>query len=128
MMTVYPGDLRIFRFTNRYEVFLPTSDEEIVRLYRALDRDLPRRFVPMIEALDDVFPSVAAAYRRIGITEPIARIGSALGEYEEEPDPVVRQICQLLGAYDLRLTFRGREELDCFLQAYEIMPAAPETV
>jgi hypothetical protein len=82
----------------------------------------------MIEALEEVFPSVAAAYRRIGITEPIARIGSALEEYEEEPDAVVRQICQLLGAYDLRLTFRGCDELDCFLRAYEELTTAVEVV
>jgi hypothetical protein len=125
MMAVYPGDLRVFHFINRSEVFVPTSDEEVTRFYRVLHRDLPRRFVPMIEVLHEAFPSIAAAYRRIGVTQPDARIGSALEEYEDEPDAVVRPICKLMGTHDLRLTFRGRTELDCFLRVYE-MPAAAE--
>jgi len=41
MMAVYPGDLRVARFVNRSEVFVPASEAQIVCFYRALDRDLP---------------------------------------------------------------------------------------
>ena len=60
--------------------------------YRALDRDRPRRFPPMIEVLGEAFPQVAVACRQIGIAEPEARIGADLGKYENEPDAIVRQI------------------------------------
>jgi hypothetical protein len=126
MMMVHPGELRVFRFGNRAEVFVPASDAQIARFYRVRDRDLPRRFVTMIEVLDEAFPRIAAAYRRSGIGEPDARIGADLDEYENEPDAVVRQICKLTGIYDLRLTFRGQAELECFLQAYEELTTAPE--
>jgi hypothetical protein len=126
MMTIHPGDLRVFRFGNRAEVFVPASDTQIARFYRVRDRDLPRRFVPMIEVLEEAFPSIAAAYRQIGVTEPETHIGSALEEYEAEPDAVVRQICKLSGIHDLRLTFRGHAELECFLQAHEALAPAPE--
>src|SRR5260221_8047352 len=81
MMTVYPGDLRVVRFVNRSEVFVPASEAQIVCFYLALDRDLPRRFPPMIKVLGEAFPQVAVAYRQIGIAEPEARIGADLGEY-----------------------------------------------
>ena len=111
MMAVYPGDLRVVRFVNRSEVFVPASEAQIVRFYRALDRDLPRRFPSMIEVLGEAFPQVAIAYRQIGIIEPEARIGADLGEYENEPDAIVRQICSLTGVCDLRLIFRVRTDL-----------------
>lgn len=121
MMVVYPGDLRVLHFANRSEVYAPTTEVQIVHFYRAADRDLPRRFVPMIEVLDEVFPSIAAAYRQIGVTQPTVKIGSAPEEYEEESDAVVRQITSLVDNHDLRLTFRGRTELNRFLRAYEVL-------
>ncbi len=125
MMAVYPGDLRVVRFVNRSEVFVPASEAQIVSFYRALDRNLPRRFAPMIEVLGELFPQVAVAYRRIGVTDPEARIGAALDEYESEPDAIVRRICSLTGVCDLRLTFRVRTDLESFLQVYEalLMPS-----
>jgi hypothetical protein len=126
MMTIHPGDLRVFRFGDRAEVFVPASDAQIARFYRVRDRDLPRRFVPMIEVLEEAFPRIAAAYRRSGIGEPDARIGADLDEYENEPDAVVRQICKLSGVHDLRLTFRLQAELECFLQAHDALAPAPE--
>jgi hypothetical protein len=126
MMTIHPGDLRVFRFGDRAEVFVPASDAQIARFYRVRDRHLPERFVPMIEVLDEAFPRIAAAYRRSGIGEPDARIGAVLDEYESEPDAVVRQICRLSGVHDLRLIFRGHAELERFLQAHEALAPAPE--
>ena len=126
MMIVYPGDLRVFRFATRAEVFAPTTEEQIVRFYRVLDRDLPRRFVPNIEALDEAFPRIAAALRRIGCSEPEVRLGPVLGDYYDEPDALVRAICNLAGSYDLRLTFREPAELERFRQAYEMLFTACE--
>ena len=128
MMAVYPGDLRVVRFVNRSEVFVPASEAQIVSFYRALDRNLPRRFAPMIEVLGEVFPQVAVAYRRIGVTDPEARIGAALDEYESEPDAIVRQICSLTGVCDLRLTFRVRTDLERFLRAYAAVLMIAEAV
>jgi hypothetical protein len=126
MMAVYPGNLRVIRFVNRSEVFVPTSEPQIVSFYRALERDLPRRFVPMIDVLGEAFPQVAVAYRKIGVTEPEARIGAVLDEYETEPDALVREICPLAGVCDLRLTFRARTDLEGFLRAYEMQLTCPE--
>jgi hypothetical protein len=128
MMAVYPGDLRVVRFVNRSEVFVPASEAQIVSFYRALERDLPQRFVPMIDVLGEAFPQVALAFRQIGLTEPEARIGAVLDEYESEPDALVRQICSLTGVCDLRLTFRARTDLEGFLRAYEMQLTNAEIV
>ena len=128
MMAVYPGDLRVVRFVNRSEVFVPASEAQIVCFYQALDRDLPRRLPPMLEVLGEAFPQVAIAYRQIGIIEPEARIGADLGEYENKPDSIVRQICPLTGVCDLRLTFRVRTDLESFLRAYARLLTTAEAV
>ncbi len=126
MMIAYPGDLRVFRFATRSEVFAPTTEEQIICFYRVLDRDLPRRLAPMIEVLDEAFPRIAAALRQIGCSEPEVRIGSALDDYDDEHDALVRAICNLAGSYDLRLTFRESAELERFRRAYETLFTACE--
>jgi hypothetical protein len=128
MMAVYPGDLRVVRFVNRSEVFVPANEAQVVCFYRALDRDRPRRLPPMLEVLGEAFPQVAIAYRQIGIIEPEARIGADLGEYENEPDTIVRQICSLTGVCDLRLTFRVRTDLESFLRTYARLLTTAEAV
>jgi hypothetical protein len=127
MMIVYPGDLRVFHLSRCSEVFLPASEAEIECYDRAYLRELPRRITPTLEVLDEAFPSVAEACRRAGIMKPSARIGIALGEYEDEPDAVIDEICKLLGAFDLKLSFARGSELERFLQAHEaLLTAAPE--
>jgi hypothetical protein len=127
-MMAYLGDLRVVLFVNRSEVFVPASDVQIVSFYRALDRDLPGRFAPMIEVLGEAFPQVAIAYRQIGSTEPEARIGVVLDEYESDPDALVRQICSLTAICGLKLTFRTRTALEGFLRAYESLLTIAEMV
>jgi hypothetical protein len=112
-------DLRVVRFVNRSEVFVPANDMQIVSFYRALDCDLPGRLAPMMEVLSEAFPQVAIAYRQIGSTEPEARIGVVLDKYESDPDALVRQICSLTAICGLKLTFRTRTALEGFLRAYE---------
>jgi hypothetical protein len=115
MMIVHPGDLRVFHLSRRSEVFVATTEEEAAAYERAYYRDLPQRIAPTLEVLDEAFPRVARACRRAGIVEPEARIGVVLDEYEEEPDAVVDEICNMTGVNDLKLSFARRGELERFL-------------
>jgi hypothetical protein len=126
MIVVYPGDLRVVRLTKRAEVFVPASEEQIAAFERAYLRELPHRITPMIDVLNEAFPRVAEAYRLAGITTAIACIGLAIDEYEDEPDEVLNEIIALTGAFDLRLTFRTRAELEEFLRAYEALLTTSE--
>jgi hypothetical protein len=124
MMIVYPGDLRVFHLARRSEVFCPTTEEQVASYDRAYLRDLPRRIVPTIDLLDEVFPLIAAAYRRADIAKAKARIYNAPEEYEDDPDEIEAEIFKLYGTHDLKLYFHSRAELARFLQAYEALLAA----
>jgi hypothetical protein len=93
-MAIYPGDVRVFHLSRRSEVFVPASEAEAARFDAAYVRDLPRRITSMIEILDEAFPRAAEAYRRAEIAAPVARIGIALEDYEDEPDAIVDEICR----------------------------------
>jgi hypothetical protein len=69
----------------------------------------------MIEILDEAFPRAAEAYRRAEIAAPVARIGIALEDYEDEPDAIVDEICRQTRTSDLKLDFRDRAALSRFL-------------
>ncbi len=75
----------------------------------------------MIEILDEAFPRVANAYRRAGIAAPVARIGTALEQYDDEPDAVFDEIWRRTSIFDLKLDFRDRAALARFLQEYEAL-------
>ncbi len=75
----------------------------------------------MIEVLDEAFPRVATACRRAGVAAPVARIGTALEEYEFEPDAVFDEIWRRTSIFDLKLDFRDRAALARFLQEYEAL-------
>jgi hypothetical protein len=80
----------------------------------------------MIDILDEVFPRVAEAYRRAGITAPKARIGVVIDEYDE-PDAVIDEICKLTDSFDLKLDFDNRADLARFRQAYEAVVKSSTT-
>jgi hypothetical protein len=111
--------------SRRSELFVPASEAEATRFGDAFIRELPRRITPVMEILDEAFPRVAAAYRRAGITAPVARIGIALEDYDDEPDALSDDICRRTSPDDLKLDFRDRGELARFLREYEalLMPS-----
>ncbi len=113
MMIVHPGDVRVFHLARRSEVFVPASEEEAARFDAAYVRELPRRIRPMIDILDEAFPRVATACRRAGVASPVARIGTALEEYDFEPDAAFDEIWQRTSIFDLKLDFQDRAALDC---------------
>jgi hypothetical protein len=124
MMIVYSGNVRVFHLMRRSEVFVPASEDEASRFHAAFDRDLfdpkrPRCLRPTIDILDEAFSRVAAACRRAGIAAPVARIGIALDDYDDEPDAIVDEICRQTSACDLKLDFRDRVALAHFLREYE---------
>jgi hypothetical protein len=121
MVIECPGDLRVFHLARRSEVFCPTTEDEVDRYEQAYLRDLPRRIVPTIDLLDEVFPVIAAAYRRADIAKAEARIYNAPEEYEDDPDEIEVEIFKLYGSHDLKLYFHSRAELARFLQAYEAL-------
>ena len=128
MMAIYPGDLRVFHLARRSEVFVPTTLDQVASYDRAYCRDLPRRIVPTIDLLDEVFPLIAASYRRAGIAKADARIYNALEEYDYDPDEVADEIFKLYGSHDLKLCFTSRAELELFLRAYEALLTTAEAV
>lgn len=121
MHAIYPGDLRVFHLAQRSEVFVPTTEEKVAEYDRAYCRDLPRRIVPTMDLLDEVFPLVAASYRHAGIGTAHARISNAIEEYDDDPDDISGDILKLWGTHDLKLYFASRVELGLFLQAYEAL-------
>jgi hypothetical protein len=98
---------------------VPASDEEVACFDRAYCRELPNRIVPTIEILEEAFPRVAAAYRRAELANATARIGLVLDDYDDDLDAVLDEIVKRTGAFDLKLDFDKRADLDRFLQAYE---------
>jgi hypothetical protein len=127
MMIVYPGGLRVFHRSRVSEVFVPASEAEAALFDAAYIRELPRRITPTLEVLDEAFPRVAQACRIAAIMKPIARIGIALEQYEDELDAITDEICKLTGMNDLKLSFVHRAELGRFLQAYEVLLISSET-
>jgi hypothetical protein len=125
MMVIYPGGVRVFQLSRCWQVFIPASEGSATLFGDAWRRELPRRITPMIEILGEVFPPVALAYRRAGITAPVARIGIALEDYDDEPDALSDDICRRTSPDDLKLDFRDRGELARFLREYEalLMPS-----
>jgi hypothetical protein len=121
MMYIYPGDLRVFQLSRRSEVFVPASEAEASRFHAAFARELPQRFRPMIDILDEAFPRVAAAYRRAGAGPPVARIGAAPGQYDSEPHAVSDEIRRRTSIFDLKLDFEDPATLARFLQEYETL-------
>jgi hypothetical protein len=125
MMIIYPGDITVFQLSRCWQVFIPASEDSATLFGDAWRRELPRRITPIIEILDEVFPPVALAYRRAGITAPVARVGIALEDYDDEPDALADEICRRTSPDDLKLDFRDRAALGRFLQEYEalLMPS-----
>jgi hypothetical protein len=124
MMVVHPGDLRVFSLVGRTEVFVPTDESEVASFLAAL---LPEAIshVRVFAALEGAFPLIATAYRQVGVSEIEAEIGAILEHYDDEPEAIALEIATLIGAYDLRLTFRDRTVLARFLRAYEAMTTPP---
>jgi hypothetical protein len=80
---------------------------------------LPHTIVPTIDLLDEVFPLVAAAYRRAEVADVRARINNAGDEYEDDPDDATSEILKLYETHNPKLYFARRGELARFLLAYE---------
>jgi hypothetical protein len=118
MMRIYPGDLRVFQLSHRSEVFVPAREAEASRFHAAFARELPHRFRPMMDILDEAFPRVAAACRRAGVGPPVARIGTAHEQYDSEPDAVFDEIRRRTSIFDLKLDFQDRAALARFLREY----------
>lgn len=118
MMYIYPGELRVFELSGRSEVFVPGSAAEASRFHTAFSRELPLRFRPMMDVLDEAFPRVAAACRQAGVWAPAARIGTAPELYDSEPDTVFDDIRRRTGIFDLKLDFQDRAALARFLYEY----------
>ena len=64
---------------------------------------------------------MAAACRRAGVAAPVARIGTALEQYDFEPDAVFDEIWRRTSIFDLKLDFQDRAALARFLQEYELL-------
>jgi hypothetical protein len=59
------------------------------------------------------------AYWRAGIAAPVVRIGTALEQYEDEPDTIIDEIYWRTSPFDLKLDFGNRGALAPFLREYE---------
>ena len=120
-MDMYPGELTVFELSHRSEVFVSGGAAEALRFYTAFSRELPRRFRPMINVLDEAFPRVAAACRQAGVRTPVASIGTAPELYDSEPDAVFDQIRRRTCIFDLKLDFEDHTALARFVREYSAL-------